>query len=554
MTRSLAGLLLACALPAAAAGASRRSPQEIVRSMELLCAEQKRLVPVDAAVLDSKLRAHGEELRALGLAAVPLLAWHVRAKERPLKARVYSAAVLGMIREPEAFPALKAALEDDSEDPGLRSACLQSIGSLGLEPGVLRPLLEKAVGPPFPDSVVRESLSQLAWLGSGDLRLLEKAARRHGPSPRGLEQGAAAHAVAAIGRSASSGADAALFRLLSYFKRSSPLRGKVVSALSQRHIAARGERPPDTGFTREQIDILCEMAAVGEGQSAWQAARFLGALGDKRASPALARALRTARDPAAVAEIAEALAAIGDPGTAEALRLLDEGLVRDPRFKPSEGRMDPKEHALRVQSAARSLQSAPLSARTSGPASQTSAPFSIAASSIPFRYEGWPGAGRPKLSWNGTAEALPLRAAPAQRAPVKARLPLSAGDPLEFDDSVVITLKPGRVRARRDVGLEARALGEAAELPRKAYESPVALARLELREGETVELLSYREEGQCFLRSSGKTYLGSCPQNDRADFTLLEEPIVEWWLHLSIVGAAGWFSSEQQGLEFLPRW
>jgi len=93
---------------------------------------------------------------------------------------------------------------------------------------------------------------------------------------------------------------------------------------------------------------------------------------------------------------------------------------------------------LRVQKAAETFAKLPAVSSATGPVEALR----------PFRYMGWPGAGRPKLAWDGTAEALALRRAPDRSEAVAAAASLSSGQALEFDRSLVITRLPGRARAR----------------------------------------------------------------------------------------------------------
>ncbi|TPW19089.1 MAG: hypothetical protein FD126_3037, partial [Elusimicrobia bacterium] len=116
------------------------TPQQLVTEMEQLAAAQSGEHPLAARDLDSRLAAYGPRLNALGTRSVPLLAWYLRQDERPLKVRLYAAAVLGLVGDPGALKSLRLTAEDAGADPGLRAAAVQALGSLRLAPHELRPL------------------------------------------------------------------------------------------------------------------------------------------------------------------------------------------------------------------------------------------------------------------------------------------------------------------------------------------------------------------------------------------------------------------------------
>jgi len=538
---TLAFILSCQAAPAPKA--KPRTPQDALREMELLCAQQAKLHPADAGPLEARLEAYAVEFRSFGRKATPLLSWYIRNPERPIKIRVYAASFLGMIKDPASLPAMKACVRDPDEDPGLRSAALLNIGSLGLPPRDLRPFLEEAADLKNPEPVVREAFSQLSDIGCSDAKLAARAAKRHGSDPQGAEAATAAHAVLALSRCPSKDADPALLKLLRYFKKGSALRGKVLSGLTWRWLAAKPVDLKPKSLSSDDIDDITDVATQEKEVPALQACRLLGGLADKRATAGLVRALDRVQDPMVVAEAAQALASIGDPRAAEPLRRLHLGLPSDPRFSAAKP-LDPKPYALTIQRAAELF----------GEPTQEQAPAEPAPpKALAFRYEGWPGSRWPRPSWSGDVESLSLLESPRRGSKVSAAFKPSAGAVLEFDESWVITVTPGRARAKRAVTLDARQLGAAAELTRAKYGGPAVRKDLALREGDRIEVLSYREEGQCFLRSGRQVYLAPCPQDDPAAFDMLEEPDVEWWLHAKLLAGQGWFESKNEGIEFLQR-
>lgn len=134
-----------------------------------------------------------------------------------------------------------------------------------------------------------------------------------------------------------------------------------------------------------------------------------------------------------------------------------------------------------------------------------------------------------------------------------AAMALEAGTKIRYDDSRVVTLAPGKARVRRKTELETRHMGAVERLSRERYDGPAARRTLRLRQGEQMEVLSYRAEGLCFLRLGREVYEAPCPQNDRKRFEMIEEPDVEWWLHMGQEGRTGWFYAEGEGIDFLSR-
>ncbi|MFH1724415.1 MAG: HEAT repeat domain-containing protein [Elusimicrobiota bacterium] len=589
---STLAMVLASALTAASGTAAESPPsaQDLMGEMERLHSARRSEHPLDARELDKRLAAFGVRFRKLGSDAVPLLGWYAGRRERPLKLRLYAAAFLGLIGDPGALRPLTSLVRDPDEDPGLRSAALQSVGSLRLSEADLRPILDEAAHPSNPPAVVREALAQLAWTGTVEVGRISRIAKRNGPDPQGLDRGAAAHAAAALGRSPSPKADAALFDLLRHFKKGSPLRPRALAALERRHLVAgpgggvsRGRR-----LTRRDMRTLTSLLAEEEGETALMIARLLGGVGDRRATPALARSLRTSQDPAFLAEAAQALAAIGDPAASEALARLNDGLIRDPRFRPRPAAPDPRPHASRIEKAAalfaRAAEPPPAPEEEAPPAARPAEDEAAAPAKAPgakpppapaedrrahaplppretpaggeaarFRYEGWPGEGKPNLRWNGSVASLLLRTAPGRASPGAGSAALKSGESIPFQESAVLTITPGRARARREVVLDAREMGPVERLSREGYAGAAVRRRLRLREGRMLELLSYRAEGLCFVRHEGTVYEAPCPHNDREHFEIIEEPDVEWWLRAEVSGLSGWFPAEQEGIDFLTR-
>lgn len=519
--------------------------------------------PIDKKKLQEKLASFGKDFRSHGLEAVASLSWYMGEKERPLRIRMYAAAFLGLIRESSAYPALKKRVLDKKENIGLRTAALSSAGSLNIPPHLFRNLLDEAAAPKQPEELIREALSQAAEIGTNRIEQTLKNAKRHGPAPRGLPQGSAAHAVRALGHAPSSKAESALFQLLRYYKKKSPLRITVLTALSrQRLLLGPAIRRKPLPLDRGEIKLLTQILFEEKGRPALQAARFLGAVGDSRVTLDLIHALKTSHDPAVITEVAQTLAAIGDTRAAAPLAALSKNIIKDRRFAAKPQHPDPREYALRIQKASESfahIKDTP--ARAPRPVlkqqktsiSQAST-RNIKAEPLPFYYEGWPGAGTPKLAWNATVSRLHLRKSPSKKAPLLYTLRIKKDSLLAFDDSRVITHSAGRVRTNKNTRIEGYLMGPLVAVSRKKHEGTNPLTHFVLKEGDSLEVLSYRADGRCFIRWDYQVYLADCPQDDRAHFSVLRPEETQWWLHMRVEDKAGWFYAEQEGIDFLPRW
>jgi HEAT repeat protein len=508
--------------------------------MELIEIKQAEGHPLDRAEKEKRLASYGEKFRKQELKAVPLLTWYIAQKKRPYAVRLYAAAFLGLIKERSAFGDLKERVLDKEEEPGMRVMALSSLGSLDAPPASLRNVLDKAADKSSPPELKREAYSQLAQIGTGDVKGALRAAKENGPSPTDPREAAYADfAVDAVSRARSAEAEDALFDLLRFFKKESPLRLRVLTGLSrQRLLYPEGNKRKKLSLDR--LNLLTSVLFDDNPPAALSAARLLGGLGDARAVLPMIRRLKSAQDPALITELAQSLSAIGDARGGSAVSALADGLIKDTRFAPTRQRPDIHEYAHRIQEAA----------RTSRPHETETA---VSNSALGFRYEGWPGAGTPKLAWNGDKHSLLLRERPENTAPLTASLKLKAHMELNYDESVVVTVSPGRAHARRAVELSVREFGPVVSLLRARHEGPAPVATIRLREGDQIEILSYRADGECFLRKDSRVYLGECPQDDRTRFLLLAPFNAQWWLHVRIKNDAGWFNTNQDGLDFLPR-
>ncbi|MBI5242820.1 MAG: HEAT repeat domain-containing protein [Elusimicrobia bacterium] len=595
-------IFFAAAIAAAQPADEGQRAAAALRAMEVIAAQQKGADPLGQRSVDKTLEGFGAKFRAMGARAIEPLSAYLGDKRRPRKVRLYAAAFLGLIGDPGALDALKDRLADPEEDAGLRAAALQAAGSLRLSVPAKRALAEKAAfDPSAPALLLREALGVLAETGSDETAKLEKLAKRYGPDPRGTREIFASHALSAL-LSSRRPAEASLVSLLRYFKKGTRLRAETLSTL-------RARKPKAKDISREDTDFIATLLFDEKGRTALEAARLLGELADSRAAASLIRALK-AEGPALLAEAAEALVKLGDPSAQAPLSKLSEGLIRDPRFVPR-GSLDPRPYAVRIQKAAvffakagakrkplaGPLPQAPSPGADSAPQTLweevpdiaeappfrgTPTPERIQAASKPdeissddeeavaaerppalpaqipapapsapsFRYEGWPVSEKPHPVWSGRRDSLALRAKPDDLAP-GAAVRLTKGLPLPVASSLVITLEPGLMRARSANSVEFRDLGADRALKRLDYEGPLIRKVLELRQGETFEILAYRPDGACFLRRGGRLYLGECITQEADEvFKVVAEPKTRWWIRTEAAGATGWFSAEEEGIDF----
>lgn len=510
------------------------TPQELVGEMEMLAAAQRGEHPLAARELDGRLAAYGPRLKSLGVRAVPLLAWYIRQDERPLKVRLYAAAVLGLIGDPAALKPLRQTAEDAVADEGLRAAAVQAIGSLRLAPHELRPLLDslalKGAG-----AVRREALVQLSGTGTDDPRGLLGAAKTFGAHPEGAASAAAQAAADAIGRAPSSGADAVLVDYIRFLKPGAAPRARALAALARRRAAGRPFSPD-----RAQLDVLRATPAEERGEAALTATRLLGLLGDRRVLGDLVHLLKSAPDAAGAAEAAQALAALGDPAGRAPVAALAESLAVDARFGAAPGAPDPKPLAAAVESALRAFDDpSALKARPAAP----SAPET-------FVFEGWPGVGTPQALQSGEA-TLSLRLEPRRDAPVAARLPKAGGAPLRRRGSVVVSVRPGWTRAREDMKIIARSYGPASRVTRAELDAARPTTIIVLATGERLETLVPLGAGRCLVRRGLVVYDAGCPEQSPNAFDILSESVSEWWLDLDHAEGRGWVHADDPALTIL---
>ncbi|MBI3300076.1 MAG: HEAT repeat domain-containing protein [Elusimicrobia bacterium] len=542
-------------LLAAGAAASERAPsrplpvpsqptaQSLVGEMELIVKAAEGLHPLAARDLDARLAPYLGRLRALGPRALPLLTWYLRQDDRPRKVRLHAAAALGLIADPGALPALRATAEDKKADPGLRSACVQSLGGLRLAAHEKRGALDRFLAEGLPETVTREALVQLAGVGTDRVARAAALARALGAAPEGAAALTAGAAAEALGRSPDPSADGALIALLAFWRTGAAPRGPALAALARRRVEKRTFNP-----SRAQLDVILAALAQESGANALSAARLLGLIGDRRAVGSLIRLLKAAPEAAVAAEAAAALAAIGDPAARKPVGELAAGLATDARFGAEPGGATSGPLAATIEAASSSLGGA--APKTPPVVAAVVEHYLPAPAPTGFVYDGWPGSGRPRPV--ASAErTLILYATPEVAARVVLSIPARAGAPIELAGSKLISRRSGWARARAPMTLEARTFGAVSRLSRTEADGPVPRAELTLAEGELLEVLAPRAEGDCFVRRGGAVHEAACPHLDRERFEVIEEPFAEWWLELKTASGSGWVNAEDPALTIL---
>jgi HEAT repeat protein len=514
--------------------------------MEQLAQSKQGKHPLKARSLDRELENTARKLTALGEKATPALKWYATQKKRPLSVRLYAVATMGLIGDLRTHATLKTLVRDKAEDPGLRSAALQAIAGLKLPARERWRFLEEAAATGHPETVRREAFVQLAVVPGEDADLLEAAAKRFGAKPKDAKELTAGHAIKALQISRSNDAEAALFRLLSYFHVGHSLRAKALTALSHRRLIL-GQGRLGRKLGGDEFSTLTRVIFDEKGELPLQAARLLGSLADRRATKPLIRVLRRKQDPALVTAAALSLKAIGDPKGVAAVNKLLANLVSDTRFRPAPGKPDPRQYALQVRRAA--IREVPQKTPPVGASYKEL--LSPASTNIPFSYQGWPGVGRPRPAWQGK-DTLTLRVKPDPKLPPAAHVTLDPGSTIRFSDSTVLLITPGRARAEKKTAFDVLGFGAVTHVKKLSYETGGVAGRLTFNPGDTIEILSYRASGECFLRKEGDVFLGPCPQN-LAAFRMLEEQEAHWWLHTRLAGGEGWFWADQPGITFKPR-
>lgn len=167
--------------------------------------------------------------------------------------------------------------------------------------------------------------------------------------------------------------------------------------------------------------------------------------------------------------------------------------------------------------------------------------------------EMWPGEGIPHFVANTTS--LELHSEPSRGAP-KHRLTVRSGAPVDFIETRYITVRAGRIVARTSGTTSGRIFGKIGYLSKQAYYSgAVPTRQVAYTLNDTLEFLQYRAEGACIMRIRGEVMESEdCPVADTQAFVTLDEPQLEWWIHV-VAGqvAQGWLLVDPKAVRQLDR-
>lgn len=518
----------------AASPAAQARIEQIIAELERTAAESKDRHPLETREADRRMRALLPEIRAMGPEAVTALGATLGEPEKPLKARLYAAAFLGLHGDPSAFKPLRDCALDVFDNPGLRSAALQALATVRVGPVQRHRVLEKALdNEAVPPAVRTEALDQLAELGAGDPRIVVQAASL--PDLRAQD---ARNAARAIAKSKDSGAAAAMILLLPHLRNDPDAEVEALAGLLEL---------PRAGLSPDERGVLIRLLRRREGKAAAWAARALGKLRAPEAADELRRSLRGAKDPLVVTESAEALAKLRDPKGAKEIAGLAERLSQDRRFTTATGEDIPT-LAARIHAAAAEARSpvvevaaaepvpqvpAPPPAETKGPAYEQFGSEDVRRGA--FRCDGYPGDSRPAVRWPGGKARLYER--PEPDAPSrKAKLP--AGE-LAWDASVVWTLEAGEAVARRPLTLQVEDLGR---FTGRYSGAPGQKREVRVAKGERLALLGVRGGGDCFVRRRQRLIVMECPHFFPGPYEIERLPVVEWWIRVE----GGWMTTEYE--------
>lgn len=171
--------------------------------------------------------------------------------------------------------------------------------------------------------------------------------------------------------------------------------------------------------------------------------------------------------------------------------------------------------------------------------------------SCEFSTDVWPGEGRPVLEV--TSGPLTLFDDPDSRSQSRA-ISAVKGTRIEFTDSYYCTQSTGVLRILTALSVAGRKFGQQSHFTKSEYYSPFEPAELEFRSGDLVTIMQYRAEGYCFVRWGGELFeVDLCTFIGQKTVEVVDEPITEWWVKLSIDGAVGWALVDQIDLQVVGR-
>ena len=346
----LAALLAAPARAETAAAAVERVMGRVDKGVAAARGKDAR----EIAESDKRLAALGRELIPFSVKAVEPLAGFARDLKKPPMVRLFATVFLGLAGGPAAHGPLTAILLNTEQDPDVRSAAAQGLGTLDLPHEAARKSLCTALAlPGSPRNLIDDVLVPVSRLGCADFAPLERAARAYGPRPSGRDLETVRRAAAALGRSRGEAPARALLRLLAYFPSRGGARAAVIAALP-------GKAPELTGLLAQESwpslrDALrSETAETGSMLALIPLAAEFPDFGGEALAP-----LTSHPDAEVLAETAQAMAKLRFAKALPALEAAVAGALSDPRFSPKEGRPDPARTLARIEDAVAALRRVP---------------------------------------------------------------------------------------------------------------------------------------------------------------------------------------------------
>lgn len=295
---------------------------------------------------DRRAHALAPSVLRWGHKVIPPLEAIARDAGKPAKTRQLAVSVIGLTRDPGAFPPLRAMLLDSALPDGLRSEAAVGLGGTTVSKAARREAFCSALREDaLPPQALREALIAVSTLGCDDAALLERRARLLSLSPNGADAERARLILAALGRTPAPEAGDALWRLFGDYAAGSPQREAALTALlaDPARLAALGSR-------NEPRALRAVSEESGRAENAVLAARLAARVGTPRCADALRRLLRHG-DAEVVAEAAEGLARLKWAKAKKDLAGVVERAHDDARFAPKPGRPDPAIQLARVRAA-----------------------------------------------------------------------------------------------------------------------------------------------------------------------------------------------------------
>lgn len=139
---------------------------------------------------------------------------------------------------------------------------------------------------------------------------------------------------------------------------------------------------------------------------------------------------------------------------------------------------------------------------------------------------------------NFTAKKSPLTfyKEPSKTAPSFVTGIIKKGQEINYDQTRLITIKPGLVKANKSGQMEGRSLGDITYLSKELYYSDVPTRTVSYKKGDTFEYLHYRAEGECIIRKNKEVFeIDACPwigAPEESDLKQASKPITEEWIRV----------------------